>query len=85
MDNATMLTILVAAATPLLAFMGSWVAVKISIAKLQVKTETLEETVDKHDKQLIRLNDDSLVHDMEIETAFTALKLQRVSRQRIRD
>lgn len=77
--------ILIAAASPLLGALGAWVGVKIAVAKLQVRSDDHHERLELIDLSVKRLNDDSLIHDMEIESALGALKLPRARRQRARD
>jgi hypothetical protein len=85
MDSTTLIAILTAVATAVLSGFGSWVAVKIAVAKLEVRMQTAGDTIERHDLTLRQLNDDALIHDMELESALSALKLPRVRRQRVRD
>jgi hypothetical protein len=85
MDNATFWAIVGAIAVPLLSGIGSWVATKVAIAVIQVKVEAVTKRVDEHSGAFKQLNEDSLVHDMELESLLAHAKIPRVRRQRARD
>jgi hypothetical protein len=50
-----------------------------------VKVEAVTKRVDEHSGAFKQLNEDSLVHDMELESLLAHAKIPRVRRQRARD
>ena len=64
---------------------GSWVAVKVSVTRLEVQMEQAKKSVESHGVDIQRYGDDLLIHDLEIETALAKLGLARVRRQRLRE
>lgn len=64
---------------------GAWVAVKVTLARLEERLADVRTRVTRHARRLAVHNDDLLTHDFEIGQAFTKLELARTSRQRLRD
>lgn len=64
---------------------GAWVAVKVSLTRLEVHMTDTMRRVDRHARKLAVHNDDLLTHDFELGTAFSKLQIPRAVRQRLRE
>lgn len=64
--------------------LGSWAAVKISVARLEVQVSRALEDIKYSRRELDQHNEDLLVHDMEIEDILSNLKIPRKRRQPLR-
>lgn len=63
------------------AALGSWVAVKISVARLEVQVARAIEDIKGHRSELAQHNEDLLVHDTELELVLDKLNMARARRQ----
>jgi len=62
---------------------GAYVGVKVNIVKLETKMEMVEERLEGVHKRSHRHNNDLLIHDMEIQSVFEKLEMDRVRRQQV--
>lgn len=66
------------------AALGSWGAVKISVARLEVQVARAIEDIKGQASEIAQHNDDLRVFDLEMENALNKLNLPRVRRQPLR-
>lgn len=65
--------------------LGAWIAVKVTVARLEVQMGDTLTRVTRHGRRLAVISDDLLTHDFEIGTAFEKLQLKRANRQVLRE
>lgn len=64
--------------------LGVYVGLKIGLARLETWRDIAAVDIKDQRRDIDRLNDDSLVHDMEIATLFRNEGMERAVRQRMR-
>lgn len=70
--------------TVLASAIGSWAAVKVSVARLEVQMDRAIKDIAANRQEIDILTDDSRVHDVELENVLNKLQLSRVRRQPLR-
>lgn len=64
---------------------GAWMGMKVGIAVLEYKMADVRADIRVLTKRSLSLNEDSLIHDLEIGTVMSKLEMPRQNRQRSRE
>ena len=65
-------------------FIGSWMGIKISLVRLEVKVDIHDKAINRLTGDVAKVNEDILVFDGELEQLMSRANLRRINRQRLR-